>query len=62
MYLLDTIVLSELRRKERNRGVVNWIAGQGSIDLFLSVVTIDLFPLSWIWSRGTGFLVRWGLS
>lgn len=40
MYLLDTVVLSELRRKERNQGVVEWVAGQRSVDLFLSVVTI----------------------
>ena len=25
MYLLDTVVLSELRRKERNPNVVSWI-------------------------------------
>lgn len=40
MYLLDTVVLSELRRRERNLGVVHWIASQRSSDLFLSVVTI----------------------
>ncbi|MFO8152436.1 type II toxin-antitoxin system VapC family toxin [Thioalkalivibrio sp.] len=40
MYLLDTVVLSELRRRERDPGVVHWIAGQRPSDLFLSVVTI----------------------
>ena len=40
MYLLDTVVLSELRRRERHPGVVNWIAKQRPTDLFLSVVTI----------------------
>jgi predicted nucleic acid-binding protein len=40
MYLLDTVVLSELRRRERNPGVVNWLASQRSSELFLSVVTI----------------------
>jgi len=40
MYLLDTVVLSELRRRARNPGVVQWIAGQRPSDLFLSVVTI----------------------
>ncbi|ACL73164.1 type II toxin-antitoxin system VapC family toxin [Thioalkalivibrio sulfidiphilus] len=40
MYLLDTVVLSELRRKERDPGVVDWVAAQRSTDLFLSVVTI----------------------
>lgn len=25
MFLLDTVVLSELRKKDRNLGLVNWI-------------------------------------
>jgi predicted nucleic acid-binding protein len=40
MYLLDTVVLSELRKKQRDAGVVGWISGQRPADLFLSVVTI----------------------
>ena len=40
MYLLDTVVLSELRRRERNPRVVDWLASQRSSELFLSVVTI----------------------
>ncbi len=40
MFLLDTVVLSELRRRERNRGVVQWIGAQRSADLFLSVVSV----------------------
>ena len=40
MYLLDTVVLSELRRRERNPRVVEWLASQRSSELFLSVVTI----------------------
>jgi len=40
MYLLDTVVLSELRRRERDPGLVSWIAKQRPTDLFLSVVTI----------------------
>lgn len=40
MFLLDTVVLSELRRRERDPGVVSWIAKQRPSDLFLSVVTI----------------------
>ncbi|MBF0184802.1 MAG: type II toxin-antitoxin system VapC family toxin [Magnetococcales bacterium] len=39
-YLLDTVILSELRKKERNPGVVNWIQGVQSSDLFLCVVSI----------------------
>ena len=40
MFLIDTVVLSELRKRERSHGVVTWIAGQRSTDLYLSVVTI----------------------
>lgn len=40
MYLLDTVVLSELRRRERNPRVVNWLASQRPSELFLSVVTV----------------------
>lgn len=40
MFLLDTVVLSELRKRERNRGVVEWVAGQRPSDLFLSAVTV----------------------
>lgn len=40
MYLLDTVVLSELRKRSRDPAVVAWIANQRTPDLFLSVVTI----------------------
>ena len=40
MFLLDTVVLSELRKRERNPGVVRWLDGKPSDSLFLSVVTI----------------------
>jgi predicted nucleic acid-binding protein len=40
MFLLDTVILSELRRKERNPGVTRWVAEQRSSDLYLSVVTV----------------------
>lgn len=40
MYLIDTVVLSELRRRQRDPGVVAWIARQQHDDLFLSVVSI----------------------
>lgn len=40
MYLLDTMVLSELRKKRRHPGVTDWIRAQRSNDLFLSAVTI----------------------
>lgn len=40
MYLLDTDVLSELRRRERNPHVVAWIGAQRVSDLYLSAITI----------------------
>jgi toxin FitB len=40
MYLIDTVVLSELRKRDRNRGVVAWIEARRTSDLFLSVITV----------------------
>jgi predicted nucleic acid-binding protein len=40
MILLDTVVLSELRKRQRSPEVVRWIAGFQDNDLFLSVVSI----------------------
>ena len=42
MYLLDTVVLSELRKppRQRNRNLVRWIGEVNSQDLFVSVLTI----------------------
>ena len=40
MYLLDTVVLSELRKRGRDTGVVTWIGSVTPSDLFISVVTI----------------------
>jgi predicted nucleic acid-binding protein len=42
MFLLDTVVISELRKSARlrNRNVVQWISRVPSQDLFLSVMTI----------------------
>lgn len=40
MFLLDTVVLSELRKRGRNPGLVAWIADRPTADLFVSVVTI----------------------
>ncbi len=39
-YLLDTNVLSELRRKTPNAGVVEWFARRPASTLFLSVLTL----------------------
>lgn len=42
MYLLDTVVLSELRKRpqRRNRHVVSWFASVEPDDLFISVLNI----------------------
>ena len=40
MYLIDTDVLSALRRRERFPEVAEWIARQRAADLYLSVVSI----------------------
>jgi predicted nucleic acid-binding protein len=40
MFLLDTVVLSELRKSRRDPNVVAWIAAQRTADLFVSVVTV----------------------
>ena len=40
MFLLDTDVLSALRRRERNPETVRWVEGQRTSDLYISVVTV----------------------
>lgn len=40
MYLLDTNILSELRKPRRNPSVVSWIAAVPADGLHLSVITI----------------------
>ena len=42
MFLLDTVVLSELRKplRQRNPNLVYWIEAISSRDLFVSVVTV----------------------
>lgn len=39
-YLIDTNVLSELRRKEPNPGVAEWFSGRSASALYLSVLTL----------------------
>lgn len=39
-FLLDTDVLSALRRRDRHQSVVEWLEDQRTADLHLSVVTI----------------------
>lgn len=45
MYLLDTVVLSELRRRKRDSNVVAWIGSVAPADIFLSAVTIGEIEL-----------------
>jgi len=40
MFLLDTVVLSELRKKQPNAKVLAWLSKQQESDLFLSVVSL----------------------
>lgn len=40
MYLIDTVVLSELRKPQRDARLAAWVARQRTTDLFVSVVTI----------------------
>src|SRR5260370_35037098 len=40
MYLIDTVALSELRKRERDPRMVRWLRNKRADSLFLSVVTI----------------------
>ena len=40
MYLIDTDVLSALRRRERSPGISRWVSAQRDTDLHLSVVSV----------------------
>lgn len=40
MYLLDTVVISELRKRKPDPAVVQWLSHRVETELFLSVLTI----------------------
>ena len=40
MFLIDTDVLSALRRRERHANVAQWVSRQRTTDLFLSAVSV----------------------
>ena len=40
MYLIDTMVLSEMRKRRRHPGVVRWLRGRTGDAPFLSAVTV----------------------
>lgn len=45
MFLLDTVVLSELRKRQRDPGVVTWVQSVAPSDLFLSAITVGEIEL-----------------
>lgn len=40
MYLLDTVVLSELQKRNRDMGVTHWIQTRLENELFISVISL----------------------
>jgi toxin FitB len=40
MYLIDTVVLSELRKRQRDSRLTAWVEQQRTTELFVSVITI----------------------
>ena len=40
MFLIDTDILSAIRRRERHPGVVGWVSRQRATDLYVSVVSV----------------------
>ena len=40
MFLIDTDVLSALRRRDRSPAIVQWLSDQRTTDLYLSVVSV----------------------
>jgi toxin FitB len=40
MYLIDTVVLSEMRQRQRHPGIIRWLRGKPADALFLSSITI----------------------
>ena len=40
MFLLDTVIISELRKRQADKGVLGWVSVQQESQLFLSVVTL----------------------
>ena len=40
MYLLDTNIISELRKSKPHGGVVSWVSQQEAAKLFISAMTV----------------------
>src|SRR6266852_4986257 len=64
MFLIDTVTLSELRRRERDPMVVAWFERQRTTDLFLSVISVGEIERGILRQRATdpgfaGVLAAW---
>ena len=64
MFLLDTDVLSALRRPDRSPGLIRWLHAQRLTDLYLSVITVGEIErgITQQWQRNPPFaqeLARW---
>ena len=63
-YLLDTVVLSEMRKRQADPGVVGWLQSKAADTLFLSTVTIGEIERGIVRQRGQNLafaeaLVSW---
>src|SRR3982074_2658341 len=64
MFLIDTVTLSKLRRRQRDPVVVGWFERQRTTDLFLGVISIGEIERGIARQRGTdpgfaGALAAW---
>src|SRR5450432_4335817 len=64
MFLIDTVTLSELRKRQRDPAVVTWFERQRTSELFLSVISIGEIERGIARQRGTdpgfaGALAAW---
>ncbi|MEO7260398.1 MAG: type II toxin-antitoxin system VapC family toxin [Jatrophihabitantaceae bacterium] len=64
MYLLDTNVVSELRKRRGDPGVKRWVAKQSTADLAISVVTVveietGILRRGWTDPDQARILTRW---
>jgi predicted nucleic acid-binding protein len=59
MFLVDTVVLSELTKRRPNRAVAEWMERQRPADLFLSVVTVGEIErgIAMLRPRDAGFAI-----
>ena len=58
MLLLDTDVLSALRRRDRNPNVVNWVEAQPTSDMYLGHSGPDLFIAATALENGLTVVTR----